>query len=93
MVCLVLWVSSGYTKIDSTLVALIGIVALLHMGTIQWKDIAKNTNAVSDNPRALLPPDTYILHLFLLLSGRPCSGWVDLSLLRVNYPNQVHLNF
>ncbi|KAG2205587.1 hypothetical protein INT46_005507 [Mucor plumbeus] len=43
--CLVLWVTSGYTKIDSTLVALIGIVALLHMGTIHWKDVANNTNA------------------------------------------------
>ncbi|KAL7316041.1 hypothetical protein PS15m_005187 [Mucor circinelloides] len=44
-VCLVMWVTSGYTKIDSTLVALIGIVALLHMGTIRWKDVANNTNA------------------------------------------------
>ncbi|OAC98452.1 hypothetical protein MUCCIDRAFT_119419, partial [Mucor lusitanicus CBS 277.49] len=43
--CLVMWVTSGYTKIDSTLVALIGIVALLHMGTIHWKDVANNTNA------------------------------------------------
>lgn len=42
-----LWVTSGYTKIDSTLVALIGIVVLLHMGTIHWKDVANNTNAVS----------------------------------------------
>lgn len=44
-VCLILWITSGFTKIDSTLVALIGIVALLHMGTIQWTDVAKNTNA------------------------------------------------
>ncbi|KAI7889449.1 Sodium/sulfate symporter [Mucor mucedo] len=43
--CLVLWISSGYTNIDSTLVALIGIVALLHMGTIQWTDVANNKNA------------------------------------------------
>lgn len=46
-ICLVLWVTSGYTNIDSTLVALIGIVVLLHMGTIHWKDVANNTNAVS----------------------------------------------
>ncbi|CAO3610700.1 unnamed protein product [Mucor hiemalis] len=44
--CLILWVTSGYTNIDSTLVALLGIVALLHMGTIHWKDVANNTNAV-----------------------------------------------
>lgn len=43
--CLILWVTSGYTNIDSTLVALMGIVALLHMGTIHWKDVANNTNA------------------------------------------------
>ena len=35
------------TQLDSTLVALIGIVALLHMGTITWKDVSSNTNAVS----------------------------------------------
>ncbi|KAI8334395.1 Sodium/sulfate symporter [Chlamydoabsidia padenii] len=43
--CLCLWVTSGYTKLDSTLVALIGIVTLLHMGTITWKDISTNTTA------------------------------------------------
>ncbi|KAI8081661.1 Sodium/sulfate symporter [Halteromyces radiatus] len=43
--CLGLWVTSSYTKLDSTLVALMGIVTLLHMGTIQWKDISTNTNA------------------------------------------------
>ncbi|KAI9340954.1 Sodium/sulfate symporter [Pilaira anomala] len=45
LVCLVLWVTSGYTKIDSTLVALIGIVALLHMGTVAWSNVANNKNA------------------------------------------------
>ncbi|KAI8365064.1 Sodium/sulfate symporter [Choanephora cucurbitarum] len=43
--CLVLWVTSAYTSIDSTLVALVGIASLLHMGTIQWKDVSNNTNA------------------------------------------------
>ncbi|SAM09401.1 hypothetical protein [Absidia glauca] len=43
--CLTLWVTSSYTGLDSTLVALMGIVALLHMGTISWKDISTNTNA------------------------------------------------
>ncbi|KAI8074293.1 Sodium/sulfate symporter [Gilbertella persicaria] len=43
--CLILWITSGYTFIDATLVALIGIVALLHMGTICWKDVSNNTNA------------------------------------------------
>lgn len=44
--CLSLWVTSGYTRLDSTLVALIGIVTLLHMGTITWNDISTNTTAV-----------------------------------------------
>ncbi|KAI8097065.1 Sodium/sulfate symporter [Halteromyces radiatus] len=43
--CLCLWVTAGYTQLDSTLVALIGIVALLHMGTITWKDVSTNTTA------------------------------------------------
>ncbi|KAI8974445.1 Sodium/sulfate symporter [Pilobolus umbonatus] len=43
--CLFLWITSAYTRLDSTLVALIGIVSLLHLGTIQWKDIANNKNA------------------------------------------------
>ncbi|KAG0191085.1 hypothetical protein DFQ28_000983 [Apophysomyces sp. BC1034] len=43
--CLTLWVTSGYTHLDATLVALIGIAALLHMGTMTWKDISTNTNA------------------------------------------------
>lgn len=42
-----MWVTSTMTQLDSTLVALIGIVALLHMGTITWKDVSGNTNAVS----------------------------------------------
>lgn len=42
-----MWVTSSMTQLDSTLVALIGIVALLHMGTITWKDVSGNTNAVS----------------------------------------------
>jgi DASS family divalent anion:Na+ symporter len=33
--------------LDSTLVALLGIVILLHMGTISWKDVSGNTSAVS----------------------------------------------
>lgn len=45
--CLGMWVTSNMTQLDSTLVALIGIVALLHMGTITWKDVSGNTNAVS----------------------------------------------
>jgi hypothetical protein len=36
-------------QLDSTLVALIGIVALLHMGTITWKDVSGNTNAVNSS--------------------------------------------
>lgn len=43
--CLGMWVTSSITQIDSTLVALLGIVALLHMGTITWKDVSGNTNA------------------------------------------------
>ncbi|CAO3632689.1 unnamed protein product [Cunninghamella echinulata] len=43
--CLTLWVTSGYTKLDSTLVALSGIVVLLHMETITWKDVSTNTTA------------------------------------------------
>ncbi|KAG1140495.1 hypothetical protein G6F37_009020 [Rhizopus arrhizus] len=43
--CLILWATSAYTSIDSTLVALLGIVTLLYMETIQWKDVAQNTNA------------------------------------------------
>lgn len=45
--CLIMWITSSMTQLDSTLVALIGIVALLHMGTITWKDVSGNTNAVS----------------------------------------------
>lgn len=42
-----MWVTSSMTQLDSTLVALLGIVALLHMGTISWKDVSGNTSAVS----------------------------------------------
>ncbi|KAI9495667.1 Sodium/sulfate symporter [Zychaea mexicana] len=45
LLCLCLWVTSSYTKLDATLVALLGILMLLHMGTMTWKDISKNTNA------------------------------------------------
>ncbi|CDS10172.1 hypothetical protein LRAMOSA02849 [Lichtheimia ramosa] len=45
LMCLSLWITSSYTKLDATLVALLGIVALLLMGTITWKDVASNTNA------------------------------------------------
>ena len=47
VMCLCMWISAGYTDLDATLVALIGVVALLQMGTITWKDISSNTNAVS----------------------------------------------
>ena len=47
LLCLGLWVTSSYTKLDATLVALLGIVALLLLGTITWKDVASNTNAAS----------------------------------------------
>lgn len=47
LLCLGLWITSSYTKLDATLVALLGIVALLLMGTITWKDVASNTNAAS----------------------------------------------
>ncbi|KAI8075110.1 Sodium/sulfate symporter [Gongronella butleri] len=43
--CLCLWISTNITGLDSTLVALLGIVCLLHMRTITWKDIATNTSA------------------------------------------------
>ncbi|KAI9282368.1 Sodium/sulfate symporter [Sporodiniella umbellata] len=43
--CLCLWTTSSYTHIDSTLVALLGVVALLYSGTIEWKDVSNNTNA------------------------------------------------
>ncbi|CAO3630072.1 unnamed protein product [Cunninghamella blakesleeana] len=43
--CLILWVTSGYTNLDSTLVALSGIVILLHLETISWRDISTNTTA------------------------------------------------
>ncbi|KAI9318387.1 Sodium/sulfate symporter [Dichotomocladium elegans] len=45
LMCLSLWVSANYTNLDATLVALVGIVALLLMGTISWKDVASNINA------------------------------------------------
>ncbi|KAI9271721.1 Sodium/sulfate symporter [Phascolomyces articulosus] len=45
VMCLCLWISAGYTNLDATLVALIGIVALLQMGTITWKDVSSNTSA------------------------------------------------
>ncbi|ORX60323.1 hypothetical protein DM01DRAFT_1157731 [Hesseltinella vesiculosa] len=43
--CLGLWITANITKLDATLVALLGIVCLLHLGTISWKDISSNTNA------------------------------------------------
>ncbi|KAI8967800.1 Sodium/sulfate symporter [Mycotypha africana] len=43
--CLGMWVTSSFTHVDSTLVALLGIVALLHMETITWKDVSSNTSA------------------------------------------------
>ncbi|CAO3690208.1 unnamed protein product [Rhizopus stolonifer] len=46
LLCLILWSTSSYTSIDSTLVALMGITALLFMKTIEWKDIVCNTHAV-----------------------------------------------
>ena len=41
-----MWISAGYTDLDATLVALIGVIALLQMGAITWKDVSSNTNAV-----------------------------------------------
>lgn len=43
--CLCMWITASFTGIDATLVALLGIVALLHMGTISWKDVSTNTSA------------------------------------------------
>ncbi|RCI02252.1 hypothetical protein CU098_012142, partial [Rhizopus stolonifer] len=43
--CLGMWVTSSITHLDSALIALLGIVALLHMGTMSWKDVSSNTNA------------------------------------------------
>ncbi|KAI9482961.1 MAG: Sodium/sulfate symporter [Benjaminiella poitrasii] len=43
--CLCLWVMSNVIHLDSTLVALLGIVVLLHLGTISWKDVSGNTKA------------------------------------------------
>ncbi|KAG0173406.1 hypothetical protein DFQ28_001580 [Apophysomyces sp. BC1034] len=45
LTCLGLWVTSGYTKMNTTLVALMGIVALLFTRTVTWEDIVGNTNA------------------------------------------------
>ncbi|KAI9243649.1 Sodium/sulfate symporter [Sporodiniella umbellata] len=43
--CLVLWSTSAYTEIDSTLVALLGVALLIVLQTIEWKDIVSNTHA------------------------------------------------
>ncbi|KAG0817301.1 hypothetical protein G6F18_002358 [Rhizopus arrhizus] len=43
--CLIMWITASITHLDATLVALIGIVSLLYMGTITWRDVSTNTNA------------------------------------------------
>jgi DASS family divalent anion:Na+ symporter len=68
-ICLLLWVTAGYTNIDSTLVALVGIVFLLHMATMDWKDIASNRNAVR-----LIVNYTKLNMLIHNVSGRLCFG-------------------
>ncbi|ORX43860.1 hypothetical protein DM01DRAFT_1340616 [Hesseltinella vesiculosa] len=45
LACLAFWITSGYTHLDSTLVALLGLVVLLHLGTLTWKDVSTNTQA------------------------------------------------
>ena len=42
---LVMWITGGYTKIDSTTVALVGIVILLVSGVLTWKDCLNNNSA------------------------------------------------
>lgn len=67
--------------------ALIGIVALLHMGTIHWKDIANNTNAVS---YIAITHNTVVI-FSLDDSGKHYSGLVDLLLSLHNYQKRAHL--
>ncbi|KAI7907695.1 Sodium/sulfate symporter [Cokeromyces recurvatus] len=43
--CLCCWITSNITHLEPTLVALIGIVALLYMGTISWDDVSSNIKA------------------------------------------------
>lgn len=87
-VCLVLWATSAYTSIDSTLVALLGIVTLLYMETIQWKDVAQNTNAVSGPP----PPPLSLSFLSnSFCSGKPSFGSLDSLPSPLNFHKRVLL--
>ncbi|KAI7867786.1 Sodium/sulfate symporter [Spinellus fusiger] len=43
--CLCLWITSGYTQLDPTLVALMGVCLLVHTGTMTWRDVSTNTTA------------------------------------------------
>jgi DASS family divalent anion:Na+ symporter len=43
--CLALWVSSTFSGLDSTFIALLGVVSLLLTGTVDWDDMLKNSDA------------------------------------------------
>jgi hypothetical protein len=79
-----LWATSAYTSIDSTLVALLGIVTLLYMETIQWKDVAQNTNAVSSLSLLSLFSDPFY-------SGKPSFGSLDSLQSPLNFHKRVLL--
>lgn len=64
-----MWITASVTHLDATLVALIGIVSLLYMGTITWRDVSTNTNAVKYSHYFQL---TYLF--FSCVSGIPCFG-------------------
>lgn len=43
LLVVVLWMTSGFTQIDTTIVALIGVCLLFILGVINWADAAKTT--------------------------------------------------
>jgi len=43
--CLVLWVTSTWSGLDSTFIALLGVVTLVVTNTITWNDLLKNEDA------------------------------------------------
>ncbi|KAL1925042.1 uncharacterized protein VTP21DRAFT_4696 [Calcarisporiella thermophila] len=45
LLCLVFWMTQPYTNFDGTLIAVCGVVILLLMETITWKDVCENTKA------------------------------------------------